>query len=391
MFWHNFKYSFKTLIRNKTLLFWTFAFPILLGIFFHMAFSDIEKSETFGVIDIAIVENNAFHQNKFFQKTFKFLSRKGENQVFHIQYVSLKKAKDLLKKEQIIGYLQMDDEVHIVVHSSGVQETIFKYIVDEMISNQKMIEDLASNEIEQEYARGNATIDYNKIYAEITKLIDSDTKSLDNVSNPNLSYTMIEYYTLIAMVCLYGGVISMFVTNYKLANMNCVGKRTSISPISKAKMLTGSLLASYVVQMIGLFLLFIFTIFVLNVDYGKHILPIFILAITGSLAGLSLGIVVATFVKSNENTKTGILIAITMLGCFLSGMMGITMKYIIDKNIPIMNKINPASMITDGFYSLYYYSTFHRFIFDVVSLVIFSVIMIFLSLQGLRRQKYDSI
>ena len=72
-------------------------------------------------------------------------------------------------------------------------------------------------------------------------------------------------------------------------------------------------------------------------------------------------------------------------------MMGITMKYIIDKNVPIVNKLNPASMITDGFYSLYYYDTQNRYWFDIISLLIFSAVMIFLSLISLRRQKYDSI
>ena len=46
--------------------------------------------------------------------------------------------------------------------------------------------------------------------------------------------------------------------------------------------------------------------------------------------------------------KIGILIAIVMFFCLLSGMMGITLKYVIDKNVPILNMINPASMITDG-------------------------------------------
>ena len=30
------------------------------------------------------------------------------------------------------------------------------------------------------------------------------------------------------------------------------------------------------------------------------------------------------------------------------------MKYIVDKNIPILNKVNPVNMITDAMYSLYY-------------------------------------
>ena len=183
----------------------------------------------------------------------------------------------------------------------------------------------------------------------------------------------------------------MFITNYKLANTSSVGKRTSISPIHKLKMLLASLLASYIVQIIGIAILFMYTIFVLKVNYSSPIPYIILLALLGSLAGLSLGISIATLIKKDENTKTGILISITMLGCFLSGMMGITMKYIIDKNIPILNKINPANMITDGFYSLYYYDTLNRYVLNIVSLLLFSICMILLSYKGLRRQKYDSI
>ena len=104
-----------------------------------------------------------------------------------------------------------------------------------------------------------------------------------------------------------------------------------------------------------------------------------------------MGVVVGIVFKTNENAKTGILIATTMVGCFLSGMMGVTMKYIVDKNVPILNKINPANMITDGFYSLYYYDTLDRFYFNLISLLVFSGIMITISYISLRRQKYDSI
>ena len=92
-----------------------------------------------------------------------------------------------------------------------------------------------------------------------------------------------------------------------------------------------------------------------------------------------------------ENTKTGIIIAVTMFGCFLSGMMGITMKYIVDSNLPLLSRINPANMITDGLYALYYYNTPERYILNIVSLAVFSALMIILSAAGLRRQKYDSI
>ena len=193
------------------------------------------------------------------------------------------------------------------------------------------------------------------------------------------------------MTCLYGGILAMVAINQNLPNMSHNGKRVSIAPTPKGKVILSSVLAGYVAQLIGLALLFVYTIVVLKVDYGTNMPLIVLLAMVGSLAGLSMGIAIATLFKTNENVKTGIMISVTMLGCFLSGMMGVTMKYMIDKNIPILNQLNPANMITDGFYALYYYDTFHRYYFNVVSLLVFAFIMIAISYFSLRRQKYDSI
>jgi len=390
MFWHNFKYSLKVLFKSRALIFWTFAFPILLGIFFNMAFSDVENNEKLEVIDIAVVKSDKFDENVIFKEALDSLSE-GDGKLFDIKYTDLDKAKQLLEDDDITGYLVFDDDINIIVSSSGINETILKYVVNEISSNAQMVDTLAKQGINDEIKKGNYNINYEEIYADVYKLISKDTAKLNNISSGNLSYTMIEYYTLIAMACLYGGLLSMYIINYKLANMNSVGKRTAISPIHRGKMLLGSLFASYIVQLIGLMILFVFTIFVLKVDYGNNLPLIFLLALVGSLAGLSLGVVVATLIKTNENAKTGILMAITMFGCFLSGMMGITMKYVIDTNVPFLNMINPASMITDGFYALYYYGTLDRFIFDICSLLVFSLVMIFISYFGLRRQKYDSI
>lgn len=393
MFWHNFKYSFKTLLRNRMLLFWTFAFPIILGLFFNMAFSNIEESETLDIIDIAIVNNEYYQDNEVYKNTFETLSDKeNDDQLFNISVTDENSAKKLLEDDKITGILTLtEDGPNILVNQSGINETILRYVVDEISSTIEISNTLFEDKVKEELMSGNNKIDYEALYKEIVELVSNSEANIKNVSNDNLSYTMIEYYTLIAMSCLYGGMIAMSITNYKLANMNSIGKRTSISPINKGSMLLGSLLASYIVQIIGLSLLFLFTILVIKVDYGTKLLPIILLALVGSLAGLTLGVAVAILVKSNENTKTGILIAVTMTGCFLSGMMGITMKYIIDKNIPIINWLNPASMITDGLYSLYYYETYDRYIFNIVSLLLFSLLMFIVSYRGLRREKYDSI
>lgn len=387
MFYHNFKYSLKILLKNKSLIFWTFAFPILLGTLFNMAFSNIEKSEKLSIIDIAIINSNEFDNDKIFKETMQTLSDdNNKNKIFNITYTDISKAKKMLLNEEITGYLKFNENnIDIIVNSSGINETILRSIVDEIEREKEVINTLVKKETE----KGN--IDYTAIYNKIALLLNNSNATLKDISNKNLSYTMIEYYTLVAMAVLYGALISMNVVNYKLANMNSVGKRTAVSKVGKGKLLLGSLLASYIVQMLSLLILLVYTIFVLKVDYGSDIMHVILLIAIGSLASLTLGLGVSTMLKTNENAKTGILIAITMLWSTLSGMMGITTKYVIDKNIPILNILNPANMITDAFYSLYYYDTLNRFYSNIISLLVFSLIMIIISYESLRRQKYDSI
>ncbi len=390
MFYQNLKYSLKILLRNKALIFWTFAFPIILGLFFNLAFQNIEKNEQLQVIDIAIINSNDYNNNKIVKESLNELT-KGKNKLFNIKVTNEKTSKDLLNNNEITGYLTFkEDQVNITVKNSGVEETVLKQVLEQIQSNSKIV----NKTIEKEISNNIATkkeINYEQIYQNAISLLNENNIKINNISNKNLSYTMIEYYTLIAMACLYGAMLSMFIINYQLPNMNSTGKRISASPINKSKQLISSLLATYIVQIIGLLLLFLFTIFILKVDYGKNLLYVIITSLCGAFAGLSLGVATSTLFKTNENAKTGIIIAITMLFCFLSGMMGITMKYIIDKNIPLLNMINPANMITDALYSLYYYSTFDRFYQDIFSLLIFSCIMILISIKGLRRQKYDNI
>lgn len=390
MFYQNLKYSLKILLRNKALIFWTFAFPIILGLFFNLAFQNIEKNEQLQVIDIAIINSNDYNNNKIVKESLNELT-KGKNKLFNIKVTNEKTSKDLLNNNEITGYLTFkEDQVNITVKNSGVEETVLKQVLEQIQSNSKIVNKTIEKEISEQVAT-NKKINYEQIYQNALSLLNENNIKINNISNKNLSYTMIEYYTLIAMACLYGAMLSMFIINYQLPNMNSTGKRISASPINKSKQLISSLLATYIVQIIGLLLLFLFTIFILKVDYGKNLLYVIITSLCGALSGLSFGVATSTLFKTNENAKTGIIIAITMLFCFLSGMMGITMKYIIDKNIPLLNMINPANMITDALYSLYYYSTFDRFYQDIFSLLIFSCIMILISIKGLRRQKYDNI
>lgn len=385
MFFHNFLYSLKVLFRNKPLMFWSFAFPIVLGLLFNLAFKDIEKNESFSSFDIAIVNSEEYLNNPIYKEAYTSLSE-GDDKLFDINYVSKEEADVLLEDKEIVGYLEFSESTSITVNQNGINETILKFVVDEIESNKEMINSLIQKRLEN-----NKYSEIELIIGEIKSKVLNTSVSLRDQTKDNISYTMIEYYTLIAMTALYGGTIAIYITNLKLANMGSIGKRTAVTAIKKSSLLLSSLLASYLIQILELALLFLFTIFVLSVDYGNNLLYIIILALIGSFAGLTLGVAIATLIRASENTKTGILIAVTMFGCFLSGMMGITMKYVVDTYAPLVNLVNPAALITDGFYNLYYYGLNDNFILDLILLLVFSAVMLLISYRGLRRQKYDSI
>lgn len=174
MFVHNFKYSLKILFKNKGLLFWTFIFPIILGTLFNLAFSNIEKTETFNKIDVAITPNN----NSYIISAFKVLQKEN---VIKIQSSNLENSRKLLENKKVIGYI---DNNILHINSNGGKETILKSIMDDILINKDIYEEYLLN----------------------GKLPDtfSTNYKITNVTRKNISYTMIEYYTLIAMAAFYG-------------------------------------------------------------------------------------------------------------------------------------------------------------------------------------------
>lgn len=383
-------YAFKMLIKDKMLIFWTFAFPLILGTFFYLAFSNIENSEKLSIIPIAIVEDEELTKNSIFKTAFDTLSSpKSDHQLFQTHYTTAEEAKKLLEDNAIVGYLQLkEQEPQLTFNTNGIDETIFQFVTEEMNQRSQLISHLIEKKISE---APEIAPNPEEIYQDVINLVNENNVRVVDRSSEHLSYTQVEFYTLVAMTCLYGGTLSMISINRILANMSPQGKRTSISPVKKWRLIFSHLLASYFVQLLGLALLFAYTVFILKVDYGEHLPLIVLLAIIGSFCGLTLGMAVGVLFKVNENIKIGILISLTMLGCFLSGMMGITMKYVIDTHLPLLNQLNPASMITDGLYSLYYYETFDRYWANIFHLLMVSVVLIGISIFSLRGQTYDRI
>jgi len=375
MFWHNFKYNLKILLHDYALIFWTLAFPLIMATFFNLAFSNIESSEKLEIINIAVVDEPATDERQaMITEALGVLSEEGSTeQLFNAKKVNRETAEQLLADEEIVGFVEFDQgNPKIVAHNSGINVTILQLTLERLVDQATIVVDIGAQDPQK-----------------LADLAQAEVVNLRDTSRDHLSYTMIEFYTLIAMTCLYSGIISMAAVNHLLANMSTSGKRIAVSPTPKLRLLASSLLSSYLVQLVGIGLLFAYTTLILHVDYGDNLPMIILLALVGSLCGLAMGAMIASVFRTSENNKVGIIIAVSMFGCFLAGMMGITMKYIVDSNVPLINQLNPANLITDGLYALYYYGVASRFWMDLATLAIITVVIIGISAWALRKEQYD--
>ncbi len=381
MFLHIFLNRLKCLIRDKQVMFWTLMFPILLATMFKMAIPDVVNLEKFEPIDIAVINNVEYQNNIAFNSALSSVSSKesSSNLMFDTKIVNEEEAKELLKNNKISGYIILNDGPKIVVKESGFKQTILKQFINEYLQVMSQYHNILESNPES-------------LQNFMSKIASSqsyikEVSSNNEAPNSSVSY----YYALIAMTCLYGGMLGLKEVINIQANQSSQGARISLAPTNKLKVFAGSILAATVIQISIILILLIYLKFGLNVDFGNQIGYVILTVVSGSFVGVSFGAMIGSILKSRESLKTGMLISLTMLMSFLSGMMWLDIKYIIANKVPILSYINPANVISDAFYALYYYETYNRFFINIGILCAFSIVFYLITFFIMRRQRYASI
>ena len=386
MFLHNYKYALKTLLRNRALIFWTLAFPFILAILFNLAFSRLHDYDTFDPINIAVVDDEAYENATVFREAMKSVSE-GDERVFNTQYTEKDKAEELLENQEITGYVYMqDDAAHIKVNESGSNETILQMTVEQIAQSAKMIDDIAMIDI---YRRAGQTVDAEEIYKNAVKIVSETEPNIKDDSHV-MNIVSIEFYTLIAMACMQGAMLSVEMMNRCMPNITNRGKRVAVTPTRKSTMVLSNILAGYTMLVTAVIALILFTRFILGVEFGSDMRLIILLAAVGGLTATTMGMLLSVALKTNEGAKNIIVLIVTMVGCLFAGMFG-GQKGFFDSVMPLVNKISPVGMITDGYYALLYYDDAGRYIASIVGLLIVAAVFFVLSIRSLRRQRYDSI
>lgn len=383
MFYHNYKYRLKCLVRDKQNVFWTLLFPILLATLFKMAFSNLTSAENFTEIKVGIVQDEEYKKNTEFIKAIESVSSSNNNtekDLFDVQYITKDQGEKLLEDRKIEGYIYFKDGINLVVRETGINETIIKGFIDDFKQTTSTITTIISKNpgaVEKGLFNNVAERD------DYLKEVPVSKAAPDTVVN--------YFYSLIAMTCLYGSFCGLKEVTALQANLSSQGARVNMAPTHKMKMFIASIAAATTVQFGELIVLLGYLTLILKINFGNQLGYIALTCLVGTITGVTFGTFIAAIVKKGEGVKVGILISVSMAMTFAAGMMQDRIKYLISAKYPILANLNPASLITDCFYSLYYYNTHTKFFTDITILCGFSVVFILFTYLVLRRQKYASL
>jgi ABC-2 type transport system permease protein len=369
----------KCVLRDKEMMFWTLLFPIVLATFFNLAFTNLNSHELFHSIPLAIVSDDAFRADPMLEKMVDEVAT-SDDPLFAVQYVTKQKAEELLVSGEVSGYLEVEDGLHLYFKNSGMNQTMIKSFFDQYLQNTKMVTTIM-------------TANPGAIQGGLLDSLQYQGSPIEdgNASSAAPDNTVVYFYTIIAMACFYGGFMGMKEVNAIQANLSTQAARINVAPTRKMKTFLSSITAATLVQFTSIVLLLGYLVFLLKVDFGSQIGFIFLLCFTGCITGVSFGAMISALSRGGEGIKTGILISTTMVLSFLAGMMFVQVKYVVTAAIPALAYINPVNVITDGFYTLYYYQTYSRFFTNIGILWIFTILFSVITVLRLRRLKYASI
>ncbi|WP_350343122.1 ABC transporter permease [Proteinivorax tanatarense] len=371
MSYHIFKYTLKSLFKDKMALFWLIFFPLILATFFNLAFENLMSSEGFEKVDIAIVGENEVTEN---------LNKAMEkSELFNIYHKNEYEAKQLLYDKEITGYIINRDELELIILDQGLNQSITKIFLDNYVQASSTIYNIIEENPQLTQSGFLEDIDFSKSFSEEVPI------------NNSMNVLVIFYYALLAMTCLISAVSGCNVTAMIQANQTPLAARNNLAPTHKLKMFLSMGLASVCFQFISAILAVFYISQVLKVDFGDRVIHIIILCFVGCFTGTMFGAMFGAFTKFKLEVKDMLVSNIIMVMCFLSGMMVLQVKYIIQEKAPIIAYINPANLITDGLYALYYYDTLERYFFNLVMLAILGITFCIITILVLRRQKYASI
>ena len=293
-----------------------------------------------------------------------------------------------LEEDEVRGIFQVGEEVTLSCAQAqnnnanatlSIEQSILEAVLREYKANMAAILEIMEKKPEK--------------LTEAVSLISSQASYGKELSlTPGNMDAIIQYYfNLIAMACLFTSFAGAFVAINNQANLSALGARKCVSPMGKFLSVTAQLLSCLLVQFISVAVNVLYLFYVIKVDFGTALPNLLFTSFIGCIMGVSFGFFIGCIGRLSENVKMGIMIASSMLCCFLSGLMIGNMRVVIEDFCPFINDVNPAVLISDSFLTLNIYGFGERYGANLAFLLLFAVFFVTAGCLMIRRKNYASL
>lgn len=378
----------KILFRRKETFFWVLLFPILLASAEYLAFGNFIHSTPIETIQLGIT-TDGYQLTEEVLNIFEEATIDEDRKLYQvIEFDTLEEAKDGLTNDEAYIVVYNEEGIKILSKENSIALSVTKSIVSQVDVITKTIED-AYQKYASDLQAGLSPepVDANKIVASI--LADNDyIKDISN--NKNATFYTVYFYALMAMACLYASLFGLSIITDVRADRSSLGVRISSSVVPKWKVVFSNFMAAVLLQLISSLILYVYLAYILKVSLGSHVFLSLLTLGLGGIAGLSVGMLVGAFVKGEKKSE-GILTVVVLSLSVLAGLMSVDVKHLVDTYASFINWVNPAALITDSLYALYYYDTFQMYIGYTCALAGFSIIVLLIVLIKTRGEKYASL
>lgn len=376
--------SVLALVRDKSLLVWTLAFPLIMTSIFMAMFSGLNDAYSLVESRLGVVRNARYESVKGLDDMLASLAgAPKKSRICTLKYyASEKDARNAATDGAIDSYLTVGSDGTPALHVSQASiaakgsrpATVLSAAINSYVRTSDAIAS-GSTKSPKLAAKGAVQAAYLGNSVQIKHF--SATK---NAPDSNASF----YFALLAMTAGMGAMSAALTTQKLLPTASAVGARQTLSSTPRWRMLVGALFGAWICQFACMLAALLFMATVAHVDFGSGAAPLVLAVAVSSLASCAMGSLLGTI----PHMQAGMVSGITCLLSLFTGLYGPSAQeiaYALEASAPVLAHANPLWQISRCFYSLLYYDTYDSFARCCLTLLLMTLVA--LALAGIRMRK----
>ena len=410
--------NLKLHFREKSSLFWLFAFPIILATMFNGMFGNIAESYELHTIDVVVVDNDDWRASPGAQTLVDGISSGSDGDhekadsgdgampklITATKTSSVQAANQLLSDGKAQGTLSVDGEGKLQLAISQATQSSVTSVTDAMASSSGLdISLTVLGNIVDLYNR-NTDVVVNAVQHNPSALLDDAfTGSIGSLSgfmkeiqltNFKPSSTARYYYALLGMVAMMAMNLAVNAVSMAQANLSALGIRRSVAPLPKLQQLLAGFLSSWICSFLSLTVDMLYIRFGCQISLGGREWAGLCACLMASFATSAFGTLIGALPGIPAGAKQGLCTALACILSLFSGLYGsfaMALSDQIAQHAPILSTLNPAQQVTNLFYDILYYDSFRPFLTTVGVLAAMSLVCLAVATVLLRRQRYEHL